>query len=83
MLLAARHDLPYSAIAEAVRAAIAFRAVDEEGRLYPRDTEFIANEVPKGLAGILRDICGLRESDVIDREVIARILQSASDRAGN
>jgi len=39
--------------------------------------------VPKGLAGILRDVCGLRESDVIDREVIARILQSASDRAGN
>jgi mannitol-1-phosphate 5-dehydrogenase len=74
ILLAARHDLPYSVIAEAVRAAISFRAVDEEGRLYPRDTEFIANEVPKGLAGILRDVCGLRESDVIDREVIARIL---------
>jgi len=73
-LLAARHRLPFDAIAEAVRAAVSFRAVDEEGTLYPRDAEFIAKEVPKGLAGILRDVCGLRESDAIDREVIAQIL---------
>jgi len=73
-LLAARNNCPFGTIAEAVRAATSFRAVDGEGHLFPRDAEFIAKEVPKGLAGILRDVCGLREDEALDRKVIAQIL---------
>jgi mannitol-1-phosphate 5-dehydrogenase len=72
-LLAARHKLPFGTIAEVIRAATSFRAVDEEGRLFPADAEFIMKEVPKGLAGILRDVCGLRESEALDRNVVEEI----------
>ncbi len=73
-ILAARNNCPFGTIAEAVRAATSFRAVDGEGRLFPRDAEFIVKEVPKGLAGILRDVCGLREDEALDRKVIEQIL---------
>jgi len=68
-LLAARHSLPCDTIAAAVGAAVGFRATDEEGNLYPRDADFIAREVPKGLAGILRDVCGLSMEEHAEREV--------------
>lgn len=74
-LLAARHDAPFDHIAATVRAAIHFRGTDEEGHLFPNDAAFVATEVPKGLEGILRDVCGLRASDPIDRKVIAQILR--------
>lgn len=74
-LLAVRHGLPFGQIAGAARAAMRFRGTDEEGRLFPRDAEFAANEAPKGIAGILRDACGLRADEEIDRKVIARILR--------
>lgn len=73
ILLAARHGLPYGTIAEAVRAAVDFRATDEEGRLFPRDAEFIAKEVPKGLAGILRDVSGLSMDDPLERAVLEKL----------
>ena len=75
-LLTARHNLPCDIIAGAVRAAVKFRATDEGGALYPRDAEFIAREVPKGLPGILRDVCGLNMENSIEREVAARIMSS-------
>jgi len=52
-----------------VGAALEFRATDEEGNLYPRDADFIARELPKGLAGILRDVCGLSAEEPAQREV--------------
>lgn len=68
-LLAARHGLPFETIAAAVGAALEFRATDEEGNLYPRDADFIARELSKGLAGILRDVCGLSAEEPAEREV--------------
>lgn len=73
ILLIARHGLPYDTIAEAVRAAIDFRATDEEGRLFPRDATFIAREVPKGLAGILRDVSGLSMDNPLEQMVIKKL----------
>jgi len=75
-LMAAHHGLPFDTIAAAVRAAIGFRATDEEDRPYPRDAEFVARELPKGLPGILRDVSGLTADDPIGREVAARILSA-------
>jgi len=74
-LLAARHGQPFDHIAAAVRAAVRFRGTDEEGVLFPDDATFAATEAPKGLAGVLRDVCGLRASDPVDRELMARILR--------
>lgn len=74
-LLAARHNLPFDHIAGAIRASVRFRATDDSGDLYPSDAAFAGTETPKGLAGVLRDVCGLRESDPTDREVMARILR--------
>lgn len=75
-LLAARHGLPCDTIADAIRAAVGFRAADEEGKLYPRDADFIAREVPRGLEGILRDVSGLAMEDPVERGVAVRILSS-------
>ena len=73
-LLAARHGVPFDHITCAVRAAAIFRATDDTGNLYASDAAFATTEAPKGLAGILHDVCGLKETDAIDRQVIARIL---------
>ncbi len=76
--VAARHGLPFDTIAAAVRAAIGFRATDEEGRRYPRDAEFVARELPKGLPGILRDVCGLSAEEPCAREVWRAITEFSS-----
>ncbi len=74
MLLAARHDLPFDAIASALRAALSFRAPDEGGALFPADREFAERSEPLGVAGVLREVCRLDPESPLDARVIAGVL---------
>lgn len=73
MRLCAKHRLPFGAIAETYRSALAFAATDEEGRLYPQDEAFRQKLLPRGLEAALREASHLDAEDEIDRIVMEAI----------
>jgi mannitol-1-phosphate 5-dehydrogenase len=73
-LLAARHGLPFSSIAAAVRAAVNFRGRDEHGLLFPGDRRFASTESAGGLENVLKSVCRLDPAEKVDSIVIAEIL---------
>jgi mannitol-1-phosphate 5-dehydrogenase len=51
------YDLPYQQILFALVCGFHFRATDESGTLFPKDTEFIQH-VKQGIPHVLANICG-------------------------
>lgn len=74
MLLAEKHDCPYSRIAEAAAAAFFFRGADERGKMYPKDAEFAEKDFPRGPEHILTAVCGLSESDRREEAVMKAVI---------
>ena len=75
MLLAEKHSLPYTGIAEAARAAFSFRKGDENGKLFPGDRDFADSIYPKGLGHVLREVCGLDETLPGEGAVMRKLLE--------
>jgi len=75
MLLAARHGLPFDAIASALRAATDFRATDESGSLFPADRDFAEREASRGIPAVLRDVCRLDAANPLDVRIIEAVLK--------
>ena len=73
MLLAARHRLPFNAIADAAAAAFTFHAADEDGNPFAPDADLIRRFKREGVDAILDSVCGLDQSDPIDLQVIREI----------
>jgi mannitol-1-phosphate 5-dehydrogenase len=57
-------DAPMTALCAA--AGMRFRAVDEDGLMFPRDSEFAATIWPRGVDAILSETCQLRAEDEIE-----------------
>jgi len=76
MLLACRHNLPFPDIARALKASFAFKAADENGKLFPKDSSFINDELPKGTEHILQKVCGLSPKDPLENKVFRGILKT-------
>ena len=70
MRLCVQHHLPCNAIAKVYRAALSFRAPDENGELFPADAQF-HERYPNPLAA-LADISGLDYTDPL----VTNILQA-------
>ncbi|MHC4886628.1 MAG: hypothetical protein ACYTGH_16245, partial [Planctomycetota bacterium] len=70
ILLAAKHDLPYDAIADSVRAAAAFAAFGEDGKSDAGDAAFHEEFDGKGLAAVLNEVAGLDPSDVLEADIL-------------
>jgi mannitol-1-phosphate 5-dehydrogenase len=77
MRLAARHNLEFDAIARAYVAALSFGAADEHGVQFPNDARFFAEDLPKGLAHVLKEVSHLDENSSSDRQVMSQITQLA------
>ena len=82
MLLCAKHDLPFTGIAQAYRAALEFAAPAEDGTLFPADKEFRnayeldktkPGNAPSKLEQILREVSGLDSSRTEDALVIKEV----------
>jgi mannitol-1-phosphate 5-dehydrogenase len=74
MLLCARHQRPFGAIAAVFRSALEFAALDENGTLFPEDARFRSVFSPdaKGvfpLRKVLESICGLDSALEPDRKI--------------
>lgn len=60
--LAQQAGLPCDRVLEAMAMGFLFRAVDEEGRMYPGDVEF-HRQWEEDPGGVLEGVCGLNPSD--------------------
>jgi len=82
MLLAAKHGLSFTHIAEVYAAALHFDAADASGRRLPRDDAFHRIAAEKGAAHIIRYISGLEDSEestsTAVRQVRAALLNAAN-----
>ncbi len=89
MLLAARHQQPFDAIALAAAAAFDFRATDEHNRPDPGDMRFHCMREEHGLDACLTTFCGLVQEDPIDLGIAVALrgaharLYAEMHRAGN
>ncbi|WP_010254734.1 mannitol-1-phosphate 5-dehydrogenase [Treponema primitia] len=75
MLLCAKHNVPFGAIAAVYKAALNFAAADEKGLPFPADaqfrSEFISGDTGTvQFAEILQNVSGLDSNTVIDKKVI-------------
>ncbi|AEJ18297.1 mannitol-1-phosphate 5-dehydrogenase [Gracilinema caldarium] len=70
MRLCAKHNLPFSTIAQVYRSALTFSATDETGRPYPQDEEFRKDVLPQGIEAVLREVSHLNPEDSLDRIVM-------------
>jgi mannitol-1-phosphate 5-dehydrogenase len=78
MLLCARRDVPFGAIAAVYRAALNFAAADEKGDLFPADAQF-RSEGGFQLPEVLQKVSGLDSSNAVDKKVIDLLMNG---RAG-
>ncbi|MFP3040512.1 mannitol-1-phosphate 5-dehydrogenase [Treponema primitia] len=69
MLLCAKYNVPFSAIAAVYKAGLNFAATDEKGLLFPADAQF-QSEGTTDLEKILQNVSGLDSNTVIDKKVI-------------
>ena len=63
---------PWSATAAA--AALFFRGKDEQGRMFEGDRQFIERLEREGAEALLRDVCGLGDSEPMDRIIREQVL---------
>ena len=77
MLLAARHGLPFDAIASAAAAAFSFAARDERGREAEDDAEVRAMASAHGIAYALETISGLSPAVPVESAVIDAVACAA------
>jgi mannitol-1-phosphate 5-dehydrogenase len=80
MLLAAKLETPFGAIAKVYRDALGFRATDESGSPFPPDAEVVELARARGVEAVLRDISGLDRDRPTDARVIAAVLEAGNDR---
>ncbi len=81
-LLAAGHGVSFDRVAEVAASAMQFRSVDEHGRLFPPDAEFV-RRYGDAVERILDEVCGLApDGKEEDRIVRSRILDACSRLAG-
>jgi mannitol-1-phosphate 5-dehydrogenase len=73
ILLDLRHNVEPMATAKVLASALLFRATDDEGKMYPKDEEFVRKWYPKGVEKILTELCGLDENDIAQRRIIERV----------
>jgi len=73
ILLDLRHNVEPMATAKVLASALLFRATDDEGKMYPKDEEFVRKWYPKGVEEILTELCGLDENDIAQRRIIERV----------
>ncbi|GHV79023.1 mannitol-1-phosphate 5-dehydrogenase [Spirochaetia bacterium] len=69
MLLCAKRDVPFGAIAAVYKAALNFAATDEKGILFPADAQFRSGGSVQ-LAEVLQKVSGLDSSNAVDKKVI-------------
>jgi mannitol-1-phosphate 5-dehydrogenase len=81
MLLAAAHDVPFTAIARVTAAALEFRATDEEGRMAATDVQFVETLYPQGLEAIATQVCGLHPDDPNEAHLVATIAAARRELA--
>ncbi len=70
LLLDEKQNVPSPCTIMATVTAMFFRGKDEDGHLFPRDKEFAEKSFPLGVDFILKEICGLSEtqdSDLINK----------------
>ena len=72
-ILCEKHKCNYDHIAEAVRAALAFRATDETGNLHPSDAEFVAEYGNADIRKVLIEVSGLSPDEPLENSVIKNI----------
>jgi mannitol-1-phosphate 5-dehydrogenase len=72
-LLCQRRGLRWEVIASVFRAALDFRATDEQGLPFPADAAFLDLLGSRGPAFLLSDTCRLDPSDPVDGPVAARL----------
>lgn len=80
MLLAKKHNLQCTAIAEAFIAALEFKAKDDKDNLFPADKEFHQKEYSKCVSIVLSDVSHLRTEDILERSVIDEIIGYVKQR---
>ena len=61
--LAMELNLPYDRILHSLVCGCHFRQVDEAGKMYPDDVDFVELYDTKGLLYILQTVCGFHETD--------------------
>jgi len=76
MLLDLQHGVEPVATAKVVAAALEFRSTDENGVLDPADRQLFEEELPHGPEHILKNICGLDASNLLDRKVMEMVLRA-------
>jgi len=82
MVLAEERSLPYNDIVDAYLAALEFASEGADGELFPADSRFRAEVLPRGLSAILRDISGLHAEVPAERSVAAAIEAAAARMKG-
>ncbi|TFG61321.1 MAG: mannitol-1-phosphate 5-dehydrogenase [Spirochaetales bacterium] len=73
MLLAMKHGLPCDALIGVLKAALDFRAGDEQGRMFPGDLAFAEIWHPRGLKEILTGVSGLDLSVPLEADLLNSI----------
>ncbi|MDH7568838.1 MAG: mannitol-1-phosphate 5-dehydrogenase, partial [Armatimonadota bacterium] len=71
-----RHGISAPNTLLGIAAALHFRAVDDEGRLYSADAAFIAEWIPKGPEAILTGVCGLNPAVPAEAACIREITEA-------
>jgi mannitol-1-phosphate 5-dehydrogenase len=74
MLLCAKWDVPFGAIAAVYKAALNFAAPDEKGILFPADAQFRSGG-PIQLAEVLQKVSCLDSSNAVDKKVIDLLMR--------
>jgi len=78
MLLAGKHHLPCTMIAETAAAAMRFRKSDERGRMFPEDRSFAEEDFPRGREYILKEVCGLDPAHASEAKIFDLLLQASA-----
>jgi len=77
MVLAEERSLPYDGIVDAYLAALDFASEGTDGKLFPSDARFRAEELPRGLPAILSGVSGLHADARAEQEVAVAIETAA------
>ncbi|MHC6203757.1 mannitol dehydrogenase family protein [Breznakiellaceae bacterium SP9] len=77
MLLCAKHNVSFGAIAAVYQAALNFAAVDEKGLLFPADAQFRSGWSIQ-LGEVLQNVSGLDSSNAVDKKVLDLLMSGSA-----